>query len=609
MSKNFSFGLSLAASVSIIVSGASLVWATQKPLAGGSQVGVGEANAALEKESEKESDQLIEEFFSFLFDTYPSWGTSVGLHQYDHKLEDFSKAAVSKTIARLEQYKKQFANKNFEKLPLSKRNDVELVRSFIDAQLLDYQTLRSLENDPDKYSSLVADSVFSLTKRNFAPAAERLESVVIREEQAPRLLKQARENLVATKVPRIYAEVAIEQLPGAIEMVKTTIPDAFKSVSDEKLNARYKAANEALLKELADYQTFIKEKILPNSKADFAIGKENFAKKLAYDEMETEDLDKLLAAGYDELHRLQKRFKETAEKINPKVSTAECFEEISKHHPKPDDLVKSTAGVLDGLRSFCLDKGIVTIPSKEQTAVAETPSFLRALTFASMDTPGPYETNAKEAFYYVTPAEKNWDAKRIEEHMRFYSYPDLINTSVHEAYPGHYVQFLWQKTAPSKVRKLLGCSSNAEGWAHYCEEMMLEEGLQKVSLPGATEEGDKNAGLKLELIQIHDALLRACRYIVGIEMHCKGMSYNDGVNFFMKEGFMEKANAVRETKRGTKDATYMVYTLGKLKILKLRQDYKAMMGDKYSLKDFHDNFLKCGFPPLKIVRSEMLGPH
>ena len=179
----------------------------------------------------------------------------------------------------------------------------------------------------------------------------------------------------------------------------------------------------------------------------------------------------------------------------------------------------------------------------------------------------------------------------------------MINTSVHEAYPGHYVQFLWGKSAPSKVRKLLGCSSNAEGWAHYCEEMMIEEGLTKVTLAG---DGGKDAGLKLELIQLHDALLRACRYIVGIEMHCKGMTYNDGVAFFMKEGFMEKANADRETKRGTKDATYMVYTLGKLKILKLREDYKAMMGDKYSLKEFHDRFLGCGFPPLKIVRSEMM---
>jgi uncharacterized protein (DUF885 family) len=194
--------------------------------------------------------------------------------------------------------------------------------------------------------------------------------------------------------------------------------------------------------------------------------------------------------------------------------------------------------------------------------------------------------------------------------MRFFSYADLINTSVHEAYPGHYVQFLWVKHAPSKVRKLLGCSSNAEGWAHYCEQLMIEQGLPASS----SVSGDKEKNLeqkkleqkRLELVQIHDALLRVCRYIVGIEMHTRGLSYEKGREFFIKEGFMEKANAERETKRGTKDPTYLVYTLGKLKIIALKAEYQAKMGDKFDQKDFHDRFLKCGFPPLKIVRTEVL---
>ncbi len=602
MIKNFALALGLAASLSLSLKGVPP--ASAAPLSEGTKLAVSgsqEGAAAVDKSYEREIEQL----FDFLFDIYPSWGTSVGLHQYDHKIEDFSPEAVKKIVSRLEDFKKRFADPSYDRLPLSKHNDLEMVRAYINDQLLDYQEMKSLAHDPDKYSSTVVDSIFGLTKRNFAPAEERLTSVTIREELATKMFASARQNLVPSEVPRIYAEVALEQMPGAVEMVKVTIPAAFKDVSDAKLTTRFKAATEALLKEIESYQKFVKEEVLPKSKSDFAIGRDFFAKKLAYEEMETEDLDKLLARGYDELHRLQKRFKEVAAQINPNLSTRDCFEEISKNHPKPDELVKSTAAVLDGLRGFCLDKGIVTIPSKEQVTVAETPSFLRALTFASMDTPGPYETRAKEAYYYVTPTEKDWDAKRVEEHMRFYSYPDLINTSVHEAYPGHYVQFLWQKSAPSKVRKVLGCSSNAEGWAHYCEEMMIEEGLPKVTLAG---DSGKDAGLKLELIQLHDALLRACRYIVGMEMHCKGMSYDDGIAFFINEGYMEKANASRETKRGTKDATYMVYTLGKLKILKLREDYKAMMGDKYSLKNFHDRFLQCGFPPLKIVRSEMLAP-
>lgn len=180
--------------------------------------------------------------------------------------------------------------------------------------------------------------------------------------------------------------------------------------------------------------------------------------------MEEAPLSVLLPRGYSELQRLQKRFKDLAGQINPKISALECFASISSDHPPSEKLVPATAAVLDRLAEFIEKKEILTIPSSDRVTVAESPSFLRALTFASMDTPGPYESKAKEAFYYVTPAEKSWSKERTEEHMRSFSYPDLVNTSVHEAYPGHYVQFLWVKKAPSKVRKLLGCSSNDEGW-------------------------------------------------------------------------------------------------------------------------------------------------
>jgi uncharacterized protein (DUF885 family) len=189
--------------------------------------------------------------------------------------------------------------------------------------------------------------------------------------------------------------------------------------------------------------------------------------------------------------------------------------------------------------------------------------------------------------------EPDWPAQQVEEHMRSFSYCDLINTSVHEAYPGHFVQFLWLRNAPSKVRKLIGCSSNDEGWAHYCEQMMLDEGF------GA---GEKD----LRLIQLHDALLRACRYMVGLKMHCRGMSLQEAIDYFMKEGFMEKANAEREAKRGTSDPTYLVYTLGKLEILKMRDDYRKLKGSSYTIKEFHNQFMKPGYPPLKIVREEMM---
>jgi len=226
--------------------------------------------------------------------------------------------------------------------------------------------------------------------------------------------------------------------------------------------------------------------------------------------------------------------------------------------------------------------------------VEETPPFMRALTTASMDTPGPFEKVATEAYFNITLPEKTWDAKQTEEYLQGFNRGTIISTAVHEVYPGHYTQFVWMARAPTKVRKLLGCSSNAEGWAHYTEQMMLDEGYGK---------GD----LKLRLGQLQDALLRNARFIAGIQMHTGRMTVEEAVEFFVKEGYQVRPVAEKEAKRGTSDPTYLVYTLGKLEIMKLREDYRKMEGGKYTLQGFHDAFLQQGYPPVKIVRRALLG--
>ena len=245
------------------------------------------------------------------------------------------------------------------------------------------------------------------------------------------------------------------------------------------------------------------------------------------------------------------------------------------------------------MRDFIISHHLVTIPSPVLPILEETPPFMRATTFASMDTPGPYETVAKEAFFNVTIPEKSWTPERTESFMGQFNYGTILSTAIHEAYPGHYVQFLWMPRIQSRVRKLLGASSNAEGWAHYCEQMMLDEGYSKDP--------------KMRLGQLQDALLRDARYIVGIEMHTGKRTFDQAIDFFVKEGYQPHEVGVVETKRGTADATYLYYTLGKLQILKLREDYKKMRGSQFSLEEFHNRFLQQGFPPIKIVRKAMLG--
>ena len=243
---------------------------------------------------------------------------------------------------------------------------------------------------------------------------------------------------------------------------------------------------------------------------------------------------------------------------------------------------------------FIKDNKIITIPSEVRPTITETPPYARSGTFASMDTPGPYETKATEAFYYVTPPEKEWDAKHKDEHLRAYNPPVMNIITIHEAYPGHYIQFLNAKQFPTKTRKLIACGTNAEGWAHYSEQMVLDEGLH-------------NNDPRYRLAQLVDALLRDCRYLVGIKMHTQGMTTDEAKEFFVKEGHQVPVVGEMETKRGTGDPTYLMYTLGKLEILKLREDYKRKMGSAFSLQDFHDRFIKAGNPPVKIVRRELMG--
>src|SRR5581483_3425972 len=219
---------------------------------------------------------------------------------------------------------------------------------------------------------------------------------------------------------------------------------------------------------------------------------------------------------------------------------------------------------------------------------------MRATTLASMETPGAFETRATEAYYNVTLPEKSWSAEQIENYLGgAFSRPTIDVTSIHEAFPGHYVQYLWIPRLSSKVRKVEGVSTNVEGWAHYCEQMMLDEGY------GA---GDA----KLRLAQLQDALLRAARFVVGIRMHTRGMTFEQGVEFFQREGFQEHKVAEMETRRGTEDPTYLYYTLGKLEILRLRDDYRRKLGAAYSLRKFHDAFLGEGAIPLPLMRRALL---
>jgi len=537
-------------------------------------------------------DKLVDEYFDFQFRFHPTAGTAAGFHQYDTQLEDSSVASRDAEAAGLNKLLAKFAAVDKGKLSPDAAADLEVIQADANSRLLELHDLRMWEKDPDIYTSGATYAVFIIIKRNFASQEERLKSVIARERQIPRNLETARKNL--HNPPRIYTEVALQQLPGVAEYFKNDVAAAFPEVKDEKLLAEFKSANAATIDSIQRYENFLKNELLPASKGDFRIGAENFRKKLLYEEMVDIPLDRLAEIGYADLHRNQQRLKEVAAQIDPQHSPREVLQQLEKDHPPADQLLQTFRDTLGGLRQFIQEKKIITIPSQVLPIVEETPPFARALTTASMDTPGAYETVAKEAMFNVTIAEPDWKPERVEEWMEGFNRGTIISTAVHEVYPGHYTQFLWVQAAPSKTRKLLYCGTNAEGWAHYTEQMMLDEGYG-------------NGDPRLRVGQLQDALLRDARFIAGIEMHTGKITMDQAKKFFVDEGYQTPPVADVESKRGTSDPTYLVYTLGKLQILKLREDYRKKMGDRFKLQDFHDEFMRQGGIPLELIRKAMLG--
>ena len=551
------------------------------------------ACVCLAQNRDADFNKLADRFFDeavFKFD--PAQGTQAGFHQYDALLSSGSRAEIDAEIAAFKKFEAEVQNFDAHGLSPATAADRELALAQIRGHLLGLESIRAWEKNPDTYSSSVTNAIFIIMSRSFAPPAARLKSAIARERLIPRVFQSARENL--KNPPRIYTEVALEQLPGIVSFFQDDVPKAFQQVKDATLLADFKKSNQGAIDAINAYQKFLKDDLLPRSHGDFKIGAENYRKKLLYDEMVDVPLDRLLQVGYDNLHLNQAEFKRVAGQIDPKRTAEQILQEAENDHPAGGKLLQSFRDVLGGLRDFIESRHIITIPSPVPPIVEETPPFMRALTTASMDTPGPFEKVAKEAFFNVTLPEKTWPAKQAEEYLQGFNRGTIISTAVHEVYPGHYVQFLWMGRAPSKTRKLLGCSSNAEGWAHYTEQMMLDEGYGK---------GD----LKLRLGQLQDALLRNARYIAGIQMHTGRMTVDQAVEFFVKEGYQVRPVAEKEAKRGTSDPTYLVYTLGKLQIMKLREDYQKMKGGKFTLQEFHDAFMQQGFPPIKIVRRALLG--
>ncbi len=545
---------------------------------------------------------LTDAYFDTYFKFNPTAGTSAGFHQYDQQLEDYSAKAEADQIAFLHSYDKQLSAIDPKALTPDDAADLQILINNIKSQLLSLETIRNWQKNPDNYSSGIAGSAFVIMERNYAPANTRLQAVVAREQKMPQVLLEARQNL--RNPPRIFTEIALEQIDGNISFFQNDVPSAFTGADDVNTRAAFAQSNAAVIAALQQYSAWLKSDLLPRSNGDYKLGADVFQKKLLYDEMVDIPLDHLLDVAYADMHKNQAEFARIAKQVDPTRTPQEVLAQLATMHPAPDHLLDAFHDQFNHLIAFIRANHIVTIPSDVQPTLEETPPFERATTQASMDPPGPYETHSTKAYFNVTLPEKDWSPERVAEHMAAFNIGTITSTAVHEAYPGHYIQFLYIPQVPSKIRKLTGANTNIEGWAHYCEQMMLDEGYAAAP-PNATPDQLRQARL-IRLGQLQDALLRNARFVVSIKLHTGQFTFDQAVDFFVKEGYQSHAIGLMETKRGTSDATYLYYNLGKLQILKLREDLKQKEGASFSLQHFHDDFLRQGPVPIKIIRKAML---
>ncbi len=539
-------------------------------------------------------DALVKSFYDEELRAHPADATAEGLHDYDAKLDDISPAAHARETKRLKAALAAFQAIDPASLDPSRRDDREVLIGQIKGDLLNLERIQTWRTNPNRYVELATGSVFSLVQRDFAPLADRMRSAIARERQIPAMLATARKFLSDT--PKPFVDTAILNAGGAIDFFKNGAPAAFASVTDPALQREFKASNEGVLKALESYRQYLKADLLPKANGNFALGAEALAEHLKDFDMIDVPLDQLRALAWSHLWADQAAFAETAKQVDPGGTLDSAIVKLQSDHPKADGLVTEASKELADLKQFIKDKNILTIPPELDLHVAETPPFARALVSAEFDPPGPFEHEAREAFYYVTPPDMSEPPAKIEEYLGAFDYSDFIITSAHEVWPGHYVQFLVNKSHPdwSLVRQLSGTQSSTEGWAHYTEEMIVEQGY-----------GGPTPMLKLG--QIEEALLRDCRMVASFELHTQGMSVEAAAELFNKQCYVPAPVALSEARRGTSDPGYLTYTLGKLAILKLREDYRQKMGDKFTLADFHDRFLAAGLLPIPIIRRELMG--
>ena len=525
-------------------------------------------------------------FIESYFEANPLFAVYQGRHEYDGVFPDWTDAGLKRWLGRLHQLRDSAAAFAFDSSDTLRLLERDYLIAIIDRDLFWGERADLPHWNPEYYTGPIDPNVY--IAREYAPLPQRMRSFARYAANLPGALRNVRANL-QTPMPRAFAEIGRGRFEGLASYLKNDVPRVFRSVSDSALQREFRTANAGAVKALEDLSAWFGEEAKRGTSA-FALGPDRFAEMLRMTEGVDLSLDVLEQRGREDMNRNLAALKEACSKYAPRQTVAQCVGRVNAHKPAGSP-VEAARQQLDTLEAFVRARNLVSIPGSERALVHEAPPYQR-FNFAYIDIPGPYEKGLP-SIYYIAPPDPSWS--RAEQQAYLPGATDLLFTSVHEVWPGHFLNFLHSNRVQSIFGRIFVGYAFAEGWAHYTEEMMWEAGLG-------------NGDPETHIGQLLNALLRNARYLSAIGLHTKGMTVAESERLFREQAYQDPGNARQQAARGTYDPAYLNYTLGKLMIRKLREDWTQERGGRQAWREFHDRFLSYGGPPVPLVRRAMLGP-
>jgi uncharacterized protein (DUF885 family) len=529
--------------------------------------------------------RFVEDFIESYFVANPTFAVSSGRHEFDGKLPDWSAAGIQKEIARLEGLRNRATTFEDAALLPDHRFQRDYVLSRIDTDLFWLREARLPFTNVSYYFDHGLDPNTYIAVP-YAPPEQRLQAFLAYLKAIPGALAQIRQNL-QTPMPKTFVDYAVAGFSGFAAFYRADAIAAFEEVKDARLQEELRAAVEPAAKAMDEMSAWA-ESLRASANDAYALGPERFALMLRMTENVTTPLDRLEAVGQADLDRNLAALTEACSRFTPKASVEACIAKMNADKPKGGPVVEAREQ-LTQLKQFLIERDVVSIPGTEEALVDEAPAYQRQ-NAAYINIPGPYD-KGMPSIYYIAPPDPKWS--KAEQAAYISGRADLMFTSVHEIWPGHFLQFLHSNRAAWRFGQLFVGYAFAEGWAHYSEELMIEKGLAQ------------NAP-ELQVGQVLNALLRNVRYMCAIGLHTKGMSVAECERMFKERAYQDPGNARQQAARGTYDPAYLNYTMGKLMIRKLRNDWTASRGGEQAWKKFHDELLSYGGPPLPLVRAQMM---